>query len=183
MSAEYSAESRLVLHFLATLAYRTQRALRDAPSGFGDFDAGAGVRNWLRAEGNWSHSQLVRRRRPDVDLHVVHGLPPECVPLHMNACDLLLLTSVHEGSPMVVKEALACNLPVVAVPAGDVATRLQDVAGCHVVDAEPEALASAVERVLAAPPAVAGRAAVASLSAESVARSLRELYARVTGLP
>ena len=34
----------LLRHFLAALAYRTQKALRDAPKDFGDFDPGEGVR-------------------------------------------------------------------------------------------------------------------------------------------
>ena len=34
----------LLRHFLATLAYRTQKALRDAPPSFGDFAAGNGIR-------------------------------------------------------------------------------------------------------------------------------------------
>ena len=34
----------LLRHFLAALAYRTQKALRDAPEGFGDFRAGTEVR-------------------------------------------------------------------------------------------------------------------------------------------
>jgi hypothetical protein len=40
-----SSESReLLQHFLAALAYRTQKALRDAPPTFGEFDAGSFVR-------------------------------------------------------------------------------------------------------------------------------------------
>jgi hypothetical protein len=34
----------MLRHFLAALAYRTQKALRDAPPGFGEFGAGAEVR-------------------------------------------------------------------------------------------------------------------------------------------
>lgn len=34
----------LLRHFLAALAYRTQKALRNAPVDFGDFDPGEGVR-------------------------------------------------------------------------------------------------------------------------------------------
>ena len=38
-------ETRKILrHFLAALAYRTQKAVRGAPEGFGDFRAGNGVR-------------------------------------------------------------------------------------------------------------------------------------------
>ena len=35
---------RLLQHFLASLAYRTQKALRDAPAVFGEFSAGTHVR-------------------------------------------------------------------------------------------------------------------------------------------
>jgi len=35
---------RMLRHFLAALAYRTQKALRDAPADFGSFKAGQGVR-------------------------------------------------------------------------------------------------------------------------------------------
>ena len=34
----------LLRHFLAALAYRTQKAVRGAPEGFADFEAGAGAR-------------------------------------------------------------------------------------------------------------------------------------------
>lgn len=35
---------RLLQHFLAALAYRTQKALRDAPASYAEFDAGAMIR-------------------------------------------------------------------------------------------------------------------------------------------
>jgi len=38
-------ERKLLRHFLAALAYRTQKALRDAPAEFGDFEAGGLVRS------------------------------------------------------------------------------------------------------------------------------------------
>jgi hypothetical protein len=38
-------QKNLLRHFLAALAYRTQKALRDAPTGFGDFDPGRGARS------------------------------------------------------------------------------------------------------------------------------------------
>ena len=38
----------------------------------------------------------------------------------MNACDVALLTSIHEGSPQFIKEALACNRPIVSTDVGDV---------------------------------------------------------------
>lgn len=45
MAPETDAVKRAMLrHFLAALAYRTQKALRGAPDGFADFSAGAGTR-------------------------------------------------------------------------------------------------------------------------------------------
>ena len=38
------AKRKLLNHFLAALAYRTQKALREAPEGFGSFRVNAGVR-------------------------------------------------------------------------------------------------------------------------------------------
>ena len=77
------------------------------------------------------------------------GVPHEQIPYFMNACDALVFTSRQEGSPNVVKEALACNLPVVSVAVGDVPERLRDLAGCEVcADDEPETIAAALIRAL-----------------------------------
>jgi teichuronic acid biosynthesis glycosyltransferase TuaC len=100
----------------------------------------------------------------DIDLLVVSGVAPTLMPHYMSACDLLLLTSTHEGSPNVVKEALACNLPVVAVNVGDVAARIGAVAGCVVCGADdPNTIAAAIRAVLARNERVAGRDSVLEL--------------------
>jgi len=125
----------------------------------------------------------VRRQDPALTLHVVTGRPPSEMPLHMNASDALILTSLHEGSPMVVKEALACNLPVIAVPAGDVEERLRGVEGCVVVPPDVEALADGIRARRRSPTPIDGRAAVASLSAERVAARLVEVYRRMLDRP
>jgi teichuronic acid biosynthesis glycosyltransferase TuaC len=74
---------------------------------------------------------------------------PDQIPLYMNAADCLLVTSYTEGSPAVVQEAMACNLPVVSVDVGDVRERLADVAGCAVLSRrDPHALGEALAAVL-----------------------------------
>jgi glycosyltransferase involved in cell wall biosynthesis len=67
-------------------------------------------------------------------LEVVWGIEHEEMPIYMNAADALILTSVSEGSPNVVKEAIACGLPVVTVPVGDVRERLRNVPGSVVCE-------------------------------------------------
>src|SRR5439155_20202719 len=69
-----------------------------------------------------------------IQLVVLDGrVPPGLVPLYLNASDCLVLASVTEGSPNIVKEALACNLPVVATDVGDVAERVKEVSPPRVV--------------------------------------------------
>lgn len=87
--------------------------------------------------------------RAGAELVVAWDMPHERIPLYMNACDALIFTSMHEGSPNVVKEALACGLPVVSVDVGDVRERLEGLADCVLCeDDNPETLGRALRAVL-----------------------------------
>jgi len=102
------------------------------------------------------------------------------VPLWMSACDALVFTSMQEGSPNAVKEALACDLPVVSVPVGDVAQRIRGVAGCELCpDEEPESIAAALERVLRRGARAAGRAAVQDLDERRLVQQVIDVYRSV----
>jgi glycosyltransferase involved in cell wall biosynthesis len=113
-----------------------------------------------------------------VRLVAFHGRPQADVALAMSAADVLLLPSFHEGSPNVVKEALAMGLPVVAAPAGDCAERLHGVSPGGVAAREPEAFTRAVEQVLAAGTRSNGREHILPLEISAVARRILALYER-----
>src|SRR5207302_11403303 len=83
-----------------------------------------------------------------VQLERLIGVAPEYVPVVMNSADCLLLTSVTEGSPNVVKEALMCGLPVITTRVGDVEELLRDVSPSWVCEASPDALADALVECL-----------------------------------
>jgi teichuronic acid biosynthesis glycosyltransferase TuaC len=102
----------------------------------------------------------------------------EEVRLMANAADCLLVTSLHEGSPNVVKEAMACNLPVVSVPCGDVVARLNGVSPGRVVPYEAEAIADALADVLRSGRRSNGRdqLLLQGLSADSVSKRLIAVY-------
>src|SRR5262249_55435467 len=57
----------------------------------------------------------------EVELLPIYGVPHDQIPIYMNACNALVLTSNQEASPCVIKEAMACNLPIVSTDVGDVA--------------------------------------------------------------
>ena len=88
-------------------------------------------------------------QKHSVELVVAGSEPHERMPLYMNACDVLVLTSQHEGSPNVVKEALACNLPIVSVDVGDVRSRIGSAPNCVVCETDdPNEIADALNRIL-----------------------------------
>jgi teichuronic acid biosynthesis glycosyltransferase TuaC len=111
---------------------------------------------------------------------VAAGVPPEEIPQRMSAADVLLLTSRSEGSPNVVKEAMASELPVVATPVGDVEERLRGVPGCYVRPPEPGPLADALAGAIGRGRCPEARARVAEISLDAVARRVIEVYASVT---
>ena len=104
------------------------------------------------------------------------------IPYYMAACDVMVFTSMQEGSPNVVKEALACNLPVVSVPVGDVEARLTGIEGCELCrDERPEAIAAALERVLRRGARVNARATVAHLDETLLTQKVIAIYESVLG--
>ena len=123
--------------------------------------------------------QLLQAERPGAELVLVSGQPHGAVPAYMNACDALLLISTYEGSPMVVKEALACNLPVVASPLGDVAELIGDLDGCALCDGTPADAADKLAGALGWGRLAGGREAVAHLSLLESARRVSEVYLKV----
>jgi glycosyltransferase involved in cell wall biosynthesis len=113
-----------------------------------------------------------------LELVPLGDVAPDRVALFMNACDVMTLTSYHEGSPNVVKEAMACNLPIVSVPVGDVPERLAGVAGCAICPRDPAALGAALVHVLRDGRRTTGRCALqaAGLDQDTVARKILAIY-------
>jgi glycosyltransferase involved in cell wall biosynthesis len=86
----------------------------------------------------------LRRRVPDVAPVSLEGFRRDQAADVMNAVDVTLMTSDFEGSPVSIKESLACMTPVVSVPVGDVPELLEGLPGCAVAPRDPTALAEAV---------------------------------------
>ena len=86
---------------------------------------------------------------PDAPLELLElrGYTRDEVVALMYKCNTLLLTSIREGSPQVVKEAMACGCPIVSVDVGDVKERLTGLDGCYVATSRtPEELAQLLEK-------------------------------------
>jgi len=111
-----------------------------------------------------------------VELHFLRGVSYEQVPVWLSAGDALLVTSYHEGSPTIVKESLACSLPIVSVPVGDIPRMIQGLKGCHLSAADAMELAGKLQEVRMHPSRIAGDTRVHDFSAVHSACTLKRFY-------
>jgi len=122
---------------------------------------------------------LLRESFPDIELLALHHKPQAQVPLYMNACDVVILTSDSEGSPNVVKEAMACNAPVVAVDAGDAWQSIEGAEQCYKAERDPGDLAAKLKKVLEIGKRSDGRSHVGHLELSAVAQRVIAVYESV----
>jgi glycosyltransferase involved in cell wall biosynthesis len=116
---------------------------------------------------------------PAIELLTVWRESQERFALYLSAADLLLFPSVQEGSPNVIKQAMACNLPLVSTDVGDVRARVEGVAGCAIAERTTAAFAAAGRRLLERGGRSEGRAAVRDLASAAVADRVRRVYDEV----
>jgi glycosyltransferase involved in cell wall biosynthesis len=115
----------------------------------------------------------------DVELVLAYKQPYEKVPLYMNACDVLVLPSEREGSPQVVKEAMACNLPVVASDVGDVKDVISGVENCFICTRDAMDIADKISKILFHPYRTNGREATRRYELSAIAKRIIGVYEEV----
>lgn len=122
---------------------------------------------------------LAHLNTDDVELTVVNNIELDQVPFYYYASDVLLVTSKWEGSPNVVKEAMACSLPIVSTDVGDVIDTIKDTEGCYITNSSPEAVASALDTALHFGKRTNGRSQVKHLDVDHISERLMETYSRL----
>ena len=138
-------------------------------------------KDWALAQSAVQQCQMTNDQC-QISLIAVFNKTPEEVMTYMNAADCLLLTSVSEGSPNVIKEAMACNCPIVTTNVGDVTERLENLEGCFVVDSrEPKELAGAIRKSLEFGKRTEGRKRIIAdqLEISQIAKRIKEIYERI----
>ncbi|MBR5631273.1 MAG: glycosyltransferase [Bacteroidales bacterium] len=110
------------------------------------------------------------------------GFSRDEVTLLMCAADAFLMTSITEGSPQVIKEALACGCPIVSVDVGDVKERMKGIDGCYVAETrEPYELSELLKKALSFEGKTKGREKilVEGLDNRKVAEVIMGVYGRI----
>jgi glycosyltransferase involved in cell wall biosynthesis len=123
--------------------------------------------------------RLLREQGRPADLLLATDKKHEEITRYMNAADVLVLVSEAEGSPMVIKEAMGCNLPIVAGDMGDIREVIAGTAGCFLCDKSVAGTAEGIEKALRFGRRTDGRSRVLHLSLEESAKKVRAVYERV----
>ncbi|AFN75909.1 glycosyl transferase group 1 [Melioribacter roseus P3M-2] len=106
----------------------------------------------------------------------------EEVNLLLNAVDLLLLTSFSEGSPQIIKEAMACNCPVVTTDVGDIKEMIGDTEGCYITSFDPKDVAEKIKLAIhfaRTKGRTNGKAKIGKYDNHVIAKQIYEVYQRV----
>ncbi|AGB39584.1 glycosyltransferase family 4 protein [Natronococcus occultus] len=119
--------------------------------------------------------RIADRAETELEVKTIEGIPYEEMPYYMNASDLLLVTSKYEAGPMAVKEAAACNVPIVSTDVGFVEETIGGLDTCVVSDDDGE-LAAGLDSILAGSRRSNAREAIDGLSLESMGDRLVECY-------
>ena len=118
----------------------------------------------------------ILKNRMDCELVICENQNHKNVVLFMNAADCLILTSAAEGSPNVIKEALACNLSIVSTQVGDVEERKGSLNHFEICDSSPEKIAKALSKVLSIEMENNNRKSVLDLDENIITNQLIEIY-------
>ncbi len=142
------------------------------------FNPGRGVKRFDLASGAVAKLAL---EGVDIELLTVSKIPNREMPWYYSAADAMILSSDSEGSSTAVKEALACNLPVVSTNVGDVTEITQGIAGVQLAEQTAASLARAIKRVLCPPAGFVfnGRTAMERYSQPKTVEAILRVYRRV----
>ena len=132
----------------------------------------------LRKNVTLAHAALEIVNRNDINLIEMRGFNRKQVTMLFCGCDMLLLPTKSEGSPQVLKEAMAYNCPIVATDVADIAYLLDGVSNSYVTSFDPQDVAEKIQKVIACGERTNGRERIMKLGLvnEQVAMVIKSIY-------
>jgi glycosyltransferase involved in cell wall biosynthesis len=121
-------------------------------------------------------ADCVAAQDPSVELLVVSKETQQRLALYMSASDALIFPSYQEGSPNIVKQAMACNLPIVSSDVGDVRQIIGSTKDCYVCNSNMPEFTARIGEILAHRRRTDGRKHIGHLESSAVAHRVIEVY-------
>ncbi len=127
--------------------------------------------------------EIFKEKFPDanINLTVPYGIDQFQIAEYMNAADVLLLTSFIEGSPNVIKEAMACNLPIISTDVGDVKEIMHNINNCYLVNFDENEISEKLKTVSDNRRRSDGREKINHLRDEMIAKQIINIYEQSSG--
>jgi teichuronic acid biosynthesis glycosyltransferase TuaC len=130
---------------------------------------------------NFPLAEEAVRQLENVELVCPYPVNHSDVPKYLNEADVLVFPSFMEGSPNVIKEAMACNCPIVSTDVGDVKWVLGETKGCYIASFDPKDFATKIKLAIDSPTLKGrtnGRQRIMDLGLdqETVAKRIKAVY-------
>ena len=123
--------------------------------------------------------QAIKLLNNKIELHYLNNVDNNIMPFYYNASDIVLLTSFWEGSPNVIKEAMACNCPIVSTVVGDVKNVIGDTKGCYLCTYKPDDIVEKIKLAFDFGKRTNGRNNIKHLNEKIVAEKIISLYKEI----
>ena len=132
-------------------------------------------------EHKWKNLSLAKAavkkiNNPNVELHILKGIEQEKLPYYYSAADVMLQTSNLEGSPNVIKEAMACSCPIVSTDVGDTKLNIGNTDGCYVTSYDVDDIAEKIKLAISFGRRTNGREDLSHLNDQNIAKKIIKIY-------
>lgn len=107
-----------------------------------------GDKNNPRKNFNLVKNSFNKLKIKNIELLTPYPVNHDLVVKYLNAADVIVFTSYLEGSPNVIKEAMACNCPIVSTDVGDVKWIIGNTKGCYITSFDPDDVALKIKLAL-----------------------------------
>ena len=143
-----------------------------------------GSKNSVRKNFGLASKAITHLKRNDVELINPYPVSHQFIPKYLNSVSVVAVCSYMEGSPNVIKEAMACNCPIVATDVGDVKWVIGKTDGCYIASFDAEDYAVKLNEALKFADTYGRthgeqRIKQLGLDSQSVATRIVEIYKRV----
>ena len=119
---------------------------------------------------------LKSKEKYQIKIIELKGYNRQEINLLLNSSDIALMTSYKEGSPQFIKEAMACNVPIISTDVGDVKDNIKFTEGCFIVGYDPKIIADKIELLIKNNNKTKGRINIKKFDNKKIAKKIVNIY-------